>query len=180
MAALTAVYLDDFSRIQLEATGLDPEVVYSIQRSVDGGTTWVPVRGASNITDGGVTVVYDYEFAPNVENLYELIAPAISDTFERDTGPGGLITDGTVGSYASAPDTPATSVTGDIDLRAVIAFPDYSTGSLQTILSKYVFSTNNRSYVFRVSATGQLELLLSVTGTGGFSVNSGTGTLYTA
>lgn len=177
MPTLTAIYLEDFSRVQLEATGLDPEVVYSIQRSVDGGTTWVPVRGASNITDGGVTIVYDYEFTPNVENLYELVAPAISDTFERDTGPGGLILDGASGGNATTPDTAALDITGDIDLRAVIAFPDYSTGSNSTIIGKYVVTLGQRSYWLRVGPTGTLEMVISTTGANSSTAQS-TITLY--
>lgn len=177
MPTLTAIYLEDFSRVQLEATGLDPEVVYSIQRSVDGGTTSVPVRGASNITDGGVTIVYDYEFTPNVENLYELVAPAISDTFERDTGPGGLILDGASGGNATTPDTAALDITGDIDLRAVIAFPDYSTGSNSTIIGKYVVTLGQRSYWLRVGPTGTLEMVISTTGANSSTAQS-TITLY--
>jgi hypothetical protein len=169
MPTLTAVYLEDFSRVELEAGDLDPEVVYSIQRSTDGGTTWVPVRGASNITDGGVTIVYDYEFAPNVENLYELVAPAVSDTFERDTGPGGLVLTGASGSYASTPDTAALDITGDIDLRGVIALPDYSTGAEQTIVAKYGTTTNQRSYQARVTATGYLQGVFSTDGTAIFN-----------
>lgn len=177
MAALTAVYLEDFSRIQLEATGLAPEVVYSIQRSVDGGTTWVPVRGASNITDGGVTIVYDYEFAPNVLNMYELVAPAISDTFERDTGPGGLVLTGDVGANATTPDDASLDITGNIDLRAVISFPGYATGGMQTIIAKYTGTGNQRSYSLRMSPTGNLTLLFSTTGASGITATS-TVTVY--
>lgn len=178
MPTLTAVYLEDFSRIKLEAGDLAPEVVYSIQRSTDGGTTWVPVRGATNITDGGVTVVYDYEFAPGIENLYELVAPAVSDTFERDTGPGGLVLTGASGN-ASTPDAAALDITGDIDIRAVIAFPDYSSGTLQTIIAKYMTTGDQRSYDLRVNATGNLQFVFSVNGTAGNTATATT-TLYDA
>lgn len=177
MPTLTAVYLEDFSRVKLEAGDLDPEVVYSIQRSTDGGTTWVPVRGASHITDGGVTIVYDYEFAPNVENLYELVAPAISDTFERDTGPGGLVLPDLAGSHATTPSVAALNVPGDIDIRAVIAFPDYSDGATQAIIAKYVTSGDQRSFQFRVGATGTLQFVFSTNGTGGNTATSTT-TVY--
>lgn len=172
MATLTAVYLEDFSRVKLEAGSLSPDVVYSIQRSTDGGTTWVAVRGASNITDGGVTVVYDYEFAPNVENLYELIAPAISDTFERDTGPGGLVLTGVSGGYASTPDAAALDITGDIDMRAVLAFPNYASGATQTILAKWNTTANQRSYGFQLSGTGNLRVIASTAGTGTITIDS--------
>lgn len=172
MPTLTAVYLEDFSRVQLEAADLDPEVVYSLQRSIDGGTTWVPVRGGSNITDGGVTTVYDYEFAPNIENRYELVAPAVSDTFERDTGPGGLVLTGASGTYASTPDAAALDITGDIDIRAVIAFPSYATGTTQTIIAKWNNTTNQRSYALQIGSTGTIRLLASTLGTGTISLDS--------
>lgn len=179
MPTLTAVYLDDFSRIKLEAGDLDPNVVYSIQRSTDGGTTWVPVRGATNITDGGVTVVYDYEFAPGIENRYELVAPAVSDTFERDTGPGGLVLNGASGANATTPDTASLDITGDIDIRAVIALTDYSSGTLQTVIAKYATTGDQRSYDLRVNATGNLQFVFSTNGTSGNTATSTT-TVYDA
>lgn len=94
MPTLNATYLGDFGRVMLEAADLDPNVIYSIQRSNDGGVTWATVRGATNITDGGVTVVYDYEYAPNIPNIYNLIAPLLSDTFERTILPGSNINAG--------------------------------------------------------------------------------------
>lgn len=177
MPTLTAVYLEDFSRVKLEAGALSPNVVYSIQRSTDGGVTWALVRGATNITDGGVTIVYDYEFAPGVENLYELIAPAVSDTFERDTGPGGLVLPDTSGANATTPSVAALNVPGDIDIRAVIAFPDYSDGATQAIIAKYVTTGDQRSFQLRVGATGTLQFVFSVNGTTGNTATS-TVTLY--
>lgn len=177
MPTLTATYLEDFARVQLDAGDLEPGVVYSLQRSVDGGVTWVQVRGGSNITDGGVTTVYDYEYAPNVENRYELVAPAVSDTFERDTGPGGLVLTGAAGGYASTPD--ALDITGDIDIRAVIALDSYATGAVQTITAKYVVTGSQRAYWFRVGTAGNLQMVFSADGAAA-GTTTATVTLYDA
>lgn len=179
MATLTAEYLSDYGRVRLTAGALTPNVVYRIERSTDGGVSWTTVRGATNITDAGVTVVYDYEYEPNTLNEYRLIAPAISDTFERTTGPGALVLTGASGAYSSTTDKAALDITGDIDIRAVISLPDYSNGAIQTIVAKYVTGTNQRSYGMRVSATGFLQMVFSTNGTAG---NTGTSTvdLYSA
>lgn len=177
MPTLTAEYLDDFARVKLEAGDLDPEVVYTIRRSVDGGVTWAVVRGATNITDGGVTVVYDYEYAPNTENLYELTAPVVSDMFERTTGPNALVLTGASGAYASSPDAAAFDITGNIDISALINFADYANGGIQTIKAKYGTTANQRSYGLRLNATGNLQMVFSVNGTAGNTATS-TVTLY--
>jgi hypothetical protein len=179
MATLTAVYMADLARVRLEADDLMPEVVYSIERSADGGVTWSTVRGATNITDGGVTVVYDYEYAPNVENLYQLVQPLISDTFERTVGPAALVLPNASGAYASAPDAAALDITGNIDISGIIRFGDYSDGSIQTIKAKYTTTGNQRSYNFRVSATGFLQFVFSVNGTSGNTATA-TVSLYAA
>ena len=108
MPTLTADYLDDQARVRLDAGDLLPGVVYAIRRSSDQGATWETVRGATNITDGGVTVVYDYEYAPMVENRYELVQPLVSDTFEREAGGGFL-------AAAADQDTSDTAVAPSID-----------------------------------------------------------------
>lgn len=177
MPTLTAQYLDDLARVRLEAAALSPEVVYSIERSTDGGVTWTTVRGATNITAGGVTVVYDYEYAPNVENQYRLTQPLVSDTFERTTGPNALVLTGDSGSYASTPDTAALDITGNIDISAIIRFPDYSTGATPTITGKYVSAGSQRSYWFRVGASGNLQAVFSTTGANTTTITSTT-TLY--
>ncbi len=177
MPTLTAEYLDDLARVRLEADDLLPEVVYTIERSTDGGVTWATVRGATNITDGGVTVVYDYEYTPNVENLYQLVQPLVSDTFERTVGPNGLAVTGVAFSSATTPDNAALDITGNIDLSGVINLADYSNGANQTVVAKYLTTGNQRSYGLRVTSTGAIGLFYSLTGAAGLSGTS-TVTLY--
>lgn len=177
MPTLTAQYLDDLARVRLEADDLLPEVVYSIERSIDGGVTWSTVRGATNITDGGVTVVYDYEYSPNVENLYQLVQPLVSDTFERTVGPDGLHLTGVAPSNATTPDAAALDITGNLDISAVINLDDYSTGVNQNLVGKYLTTGNQRSYGMRVTGTGELGFFGSLDGTAILS-NPSTVTLY--
>lgn len=177
MPTLTAEYLDDLARVRLEADDLLPEVVYTIERSADGGVTWVTVRGATNITDGGVTVVYDYEYSPNVENQYQLIQPLVSDTFERTVGPNGLAVTGVANSCSSTPDAAALDITGNIDISGLVRLADYSNGANQTIVAKYLTTGNQRSYGLRVGATGAPAMLYSITGAAGLTATA-TVTVY--
>lgn len=166
MPTLTAEYLDDLARVKLEAGDLDPEVVYSIERSTDGGVSWVTVRGATNITDGGVTVVYDYEYAPNRENRYRLTAPTISDSFERTVNPAGLVVDGVSGSFADTPNGPLPVITGDIDIRVGVWRDDWTApASEETMIARYDDSTDDRSWRFSYDPSGFLRFQWSTDGT---------------
>lgn len=168
MPTLTAEYLDDLARVKLEASDLDPEVVYSIERSIDGGTSWVTVRGATNITDGGVTVVYDYEYAPNIENLYRITAPVISDTFERTVNPAGLVVDGAAGSFADTPNAALPVITGDIDIQVEVWRDDWSAPATEEVMAaRYDDSSDNRSWRFTYDSSGFLRFQWSSDGTTG-------------
>ncbi len=83
MPTLTATYLDDLGRVQLTAGDLVDGVVYSIQRQTAFEPTWVNVRGGQEISTAGTTVVYDYEYTPNMENTYRLLGPIFYDGFAR-------------------------------------------------------------------------------------------------
>lgn len=178
MPTLTAVYLNDgLGRVEITITGLQANVVYSLQRNTAFEPTWVDVRGGQDI-EGTTVIVYDYEYTPNMVNNYRLIAPAFHDSFNRIFPTGGALNvTGNSGSRADTPDAADLDITGDIDIRAVIRLPDYSTGANQTIVSKYNTTGNQRSYGLRVSSTGALQLLFSLTGATGLSFSS-TQTLY--
>lgn len=172
MPTLTATYLDDLGRVRLQAGDLDPNVVYSIQRQTAVESAWVDVRGAQSITDGGTTMVDDYEYTPNVVNTYRITGPLFYDSFMRSSGPGGLVLTGAAGGYASTADKAALDITGDIDLRGVVNFPNYATGAVQTIGAKWDATADQRSYGLRILNTGAIQLLASVNGTGTISPNS--------
>ena len=50
---------------------------------------------------------------------------------------------GTSGSYASTPDSPAVSVTGDLDLRVRVSMNDWTPDSSQTLIAKQTLLVPN-------------------------------------
>jgi hypothetical protein len=88
------------------------------------------------------------------------------------TGTNYLYLPGITLNYASAPDSAALDITGDIDLRVKVAMDDWTPGSTQTLLSKY--STGQQSYSFNM---GSANLLVFVWTTDGSTVLSRTSTV---
>lgn len=173
MATLSATYLDDLGRIRLEILAPTANVSYRIERSTDGGLTWQPVRGAQNLGTLSSTIVDDFEYTPNVENLYRLMAPAFFDSFQRDYPVGAaLVTVGTGTSYASTPDNAALDITGDIDLTADFISETWPPPADASILAKYADSTANRGYRLDILATGHARITWSTNGTNNFSAVS--------
>lgn len=176
MVTLTAEYFDDIGRIRLTAGALLDNVSYTLQRNTAFDPTWVDVRGGI-ISSTGSTVIDDYEYTPNVENCYRLIVPAFYDSFNRVYPTGGaLAVSGTTGSRADTPDSPTLDITGDIDIRAVIDFEDYSDGN-QTLVAKYTGTGNQRSYALRLDTNGNLAMLYSLNGSTALTATS-TSTVY--
>lgn len=87
MATLSVTHLDDLGRVRIELVDPLSGVVYRVERSTDGGSHWIPVRGAQRMSSTGTTLVDDFEYAPNTENLYRLLAPAFYDSFQREYPP---------------------------------------------------------------------------------------------
>jgi hypothetical protein len=163
MATITAVYLDDLGRVRITASGLEANVSYVLQRSTATDPTWVDVRGGGDMGTLGVTVVDDYEYTPNVQNFYRLLAPIFFDSFQRDY-PAGTTLDltGGVNSYASTPDAASLDITGDIDLRAEVTT---TWGGTQSgLVAKFNTTGNQRSYLFTVETSGRLRLFRSPDG----------------
>jgi hypothetical protein len=176
MVTLTAEYFGDIGRIRLTAGALLPNVSYTLQRNTAFAPTWVDVRGGI-ISSTGSTIIDDYEYTPNVENCYRLIVPAFYDSFNRVYPTGGaLLTSGTALSRADTPDAASLDITGDIDIRAVIDFEDYSNGN-QTLVAKYLGSSNQRSYALRIDTAGNLAMLYSLNGSTGLTATA-TATVY--
>jgi hypothetical protein len=173
MATLTAQYLPTLGRVRLTLGSPLPNVRYRLQRSTDGGTTWVDVRGGSGMGTLGVTVVDDYEYTPNVENQYRIIEPLFYDSFNR-TYPTGATLEltGAADSYASTPDVAALDIVGDIEMLVDMAPAQWPPATDQTIMGKYADATANRSYRFDVLTTGKIRFTWSTDGTNNFSLSS--------
>jgi hypothetical protein len=111
----------------------------------------------------GVTVVDDYEYTPNAENLYRTLEPVFYDSFNRAYPSGGALSlPGGGNSYASTPDHASLDITGDIDLR-VDATATWA-GTHQVLLSKYNVTGNQRSYWISVESSGKLNFRQSTNG----------------
>lgn len=173
MATLTAQYLPTLGRVRLTLGSPIPNVRYRLERSTDGGVTWVGVRGGSGMGTLGVTIVDDYEYIPNQENQYRIIEPVFYDSFNR-TYPTGATLEltGDANSYASTPDNAALDIVGDIEMLADIAPAQWPPATDQMIIAKYMDSTSNRSYRFEVLTSGKIRITWSTTGANSLSLTS--------
>lgn len=173
MATLTATYLDDLGRIRLEILLPTMNVSYRIERSTDGGVTWQPVRGAQNMGTLSTTIVDDFEYTPNVENRYRLMAPEFFDSFQRAYPVGAALeTTGAGTSYASTPDNAALDIVGDIDLQADFVADTWPPPVDVTLNAKWTESGNQRSYRLDLLSSGQIRIYWSTTGTNVLSATS--------
>jgi hypothetical protein len=77
----------------------------------------------------------------------------------------GLVLSGLASNYASAPDSAALSITGDIDIQVKVAMTDWTPASEQTVLSKWTTTGNQRSYALNVRSTSGLRLYTTTDGT---------------
>jgi hypothetical protein len=75
-----------------------------------------------------------------------------------------VYTPGIASNYLSTPDASALDITGDIDLRALVALDNWTSAATQRIVSKYDTTTNQRSYTLFVTS-GVIGLLWSNNGT---------------
>jgi hypothetical protein len=75
-----------------------------------------------------------------------------------------LVLNGVAGNYASALDSNALDITGDIDLRVMCSLVDWSPSGSAVLISKDDNSTS-RSYLFYVGTSGQLVLGRTTGGT---------------
>lgn len=114
--------------------------------SIPGLAAWYDINDLSSM-------VYDGS------NRVQLIADK-----SGNSGTNVLCLNGVAGNYASLPDSAALDITGDIDLRAFVAYPIFPPSSTSSILGKLNTGTNQASYLLRLSSTGAIILLLSANG----------------
>src|SRR5215203_3485183 len=89
---LTATYVDDIGRVRLAFSGYSADADYAtVERSVDGGITYVPVRGGGTVPiTAGAGNLDDYEFVAGVSNMYRVTA--IDSAPQQWIGSGGPVT----------------------------------------------------------------------------------------
>lgn len=78
---------------------------------------------------------------------------------------------GATGSYGSSPDSVATSIVSDIDLRALGAADNWADGLEHAVLSKWG-AAGQRSYTFTLLSDGKLKLYWTTDGTTQLSATS--------
>lgn len=72
---------------------------------------------------------------------------------------------GSAGNYVSTPDTPANSITGDLDVRILVACNDWTPANAFDFFDKETNDTTNFSYLLRLGTDGKLTLYWSADGT---------------
>ena len=79
------------------------------------------------------------------------------------TGENYVYLPGVAGNYLSVPDSAALDITGDLDVRALVALDDWTPAATMVLLAKES-SGSTRSYRLSVVATGVLQLVWSTDG----------------
>lgn len=156
---MTLTYDATLARVEIALTGMvDGDV--TVERSLN-GILWDTVRGGVEIAvQAGMATLYDYEFAPDVENYYRVT--------HLDAG---LVLPGIAGAYVDTPDHGSLDVTGDFEIRAEVTPAVWPVPGLPSIVSKYVTSGDQRSYRMRLF-NGALSITWSPTGTSGAAINA--------
>lgn len=146
------------------------EIVETLIPRLHGAT--IPDEGSlslgeiQNLWNGDVEkqglTVYAMRFTMPMTLVYQADIALLNDfiTFDGklDFAPRDMYLNlaGGAGNYASAPDSPAVSVVGDIDIRVLIAMNDWTPAGFAALVSKR--STPTAEYSFRVTAAGALDL----------------------
>lgn len=115
------------------------------------------------------TAVLTYRSPDSTEGIAGLSGEGAARTFTRRQANGiaGLVVDGVVGNFARTPDHASLDITGDIDLRVVATtgqWQDAVAGN-KYLIAKWDAAGNQRSYAFRISTAGFLQLAYSTNGT---------------
>src|SRR5690606_15619454 len=79
---------------------------------------------------------------------------------------------GTSGAYAYTVDDSSLDITGDLDIRADVSLADWTPAANQTIVSKYLGASNQRSYQLQVDTQGRLRFIHSADGLSPIPVES--------
>lgn len=120
---------------------------------------------------GAVQLVYAVTYrtgAPEAEDV--TLDPLEEARVSYTSGGNLLLMPGAAGGYVTTPDSPAVSITGDLDFRVRLAMNDWpppAGASSLMLIGKYG-AAGTWSYAFSVNSTGNLVLQLSTTGSNQF------------
>ncbi len=107
----------------------------------------IPSLGSYQVGDEGLVRVSEQLVQTSYQGLYLNLGVGISGV-----------------QYASCPDTPGTSITGDIDIRVRVAVDDWTPAATQSFITKWG-SAGQIAFDFNVLATGVLRFTTSADGT---------------
>lgn len=137
------------------------------------------VLGSPVIMSDDYAILYDNAAPMDVPVFYKAYTAGGLVAFDDFTrvvtdhwNPGALNLPGGSGNYASTPDTAALDILGNIDIRARVAFTDWTPSTDQTLISKYNTTGNQRSWHLTLLTPGQLRFAWSTDGTGANTVNA--------
>jgi len=88
----------------------------------------------------------------------------VNNRWLEHTGSNYLYLPGIASNYASAPDSAALDITGDIDLRVKVAMDDWTPTAQTALLAKDVITGSQRSYNLGLNTSGQLTLVWTANG----------------
>lgn len=137
---------------------------------INNTTTPLPTVGQKILLDAVML-----EQSSSVGTYYE----NSSTDFDTVNKTGGLQLRGYSGQYATVPDSPALSVTGDIDIKVKATLESWTPSTTTFFVNKDDVSTN-RSYAFRVTSAGLLRIDWSSTGSNSFGLESSVATGFAA
>ena len=119
-----------------------------------GATWWID---AAEETTGGATSAC--QWALNRGNQAVPHARLGSTGRAELRGSYGLVLPGVSGNYASAPDSAALSITGDIDIQARIAPTDWTPSTQGLVAGKWGSTTGNQAYGLFLDTSGTLRFV---------------------
>lgn len=112
-----------------------------------------------NATSGGSAATISKGYLDAYNNVFGYVGSSVVQNQDNVYLPG------TSGNFIYTNDTPAVSITGDIDLRIKLALDDWTPGGTKTLIGKRAASSTNISYELRIDGAGRPTLTLSTDGT---------------
>lgn len=108
---------------------------------------WFDFNGVCNYLAGttGLPAAAALRQITTTGDILTSLAAFYTDAADALTG-GYLFLPGITGNYASAPDSSALDITGDLDLRIYCAPDTWTPAADTSLINKYGYSDNNRSY----------------------------------
>lgn len=125
------------------------------------------IQAAYDTTDNETALVFD-------ANPESVAADLVVFNARGDTGikANGLVLAGRVNANAQSPDSPALSITGDIDFKVKVALTNWVPATRQAFVSKTSAGSGQYSYQFDMNTNGTIRLVWYPDGINALTVDS--------